>query len=105
MIAKTDRRAFVATFGPALAALRSEFGVRSVLCEGGPRLFGSLVAAGLADELFLTLSPVLAGRDLDPRLSLLEGAQLLPDRSVTGDLMSVRRHGSHLFLRYRLPHV
>lgn len=90
--------------GAAIETLH-EAGLEQILCEGGPRLFGSLVAAGLADELFLTLSPVLAGRDLDPRLSLLEGAQLLPDRSVVGDLVSVRRQGSHLFLRYRLPHV
>lgn len=44
-----------------LADLRSCHGVRLLLCEGGPTLFGSLVAAGLCDELFLTLSPMLAG--------------------------------------------
>ncbi len=36
-------------------------GARHILCEGGPRLNSSLVAAGLVDELCLTLSPKLAG--------------------------------------------
>jgi riboflavin biosynthesis pyrimidine reductase len=36
-------------------------GLRRVLCEGGPHLFGEAIAAGCVDELALTLSPVLAG--------------------------------------------
>ncbi|MCS5719906.1 pyrimidine reductase family protein [Herbiconiux sp. CPCC 205763] len=36
-------------------------GLPQVLCEGGPRLFGDLIAADLVDELCLTLSPVLEG--------------------------------------------
>ena len=38
-------------------------GLRRVLCEGGPRLFGDLIAADAVDELCLTVSPVLAGGD------------------------------------------
>lgn len=45
----------------ALAWLRGERGIRSLLCEGGPTLHGELQAAGLVDELFLTLAPKLAG--------------------------------------------
>jgi riboflavin biosynthesis pyrimidine reductase len=85
----------------ALAALRAR-GHELVLSEGGPTLFTSLVAAGLVDELFLTVSPLLAGRSGLPRLSLADGAELLPDVHVAGDLESIRRHGSHLFLRYAL---
>ncbi len=44
----------------ALAELRAR-GLAQVLCEGGPALAGALVAAGLADELCLTTSPLLAG--------------------------------------------
>ena len=44
-----------------LARLRAEHGVRSVLCEGGPNLNASLLPAGLIDELFLSIAPVLAG--------------------------------------------
>jgi 5-amino-6-(5-phosphoribosylamino)uracil reductase len=43
-----------------LAALQSR-GLRRVLCEGGPGLFGDLIAADAVDELCLTVSPVLAG--------------------------------------------
>lgn len=38
-------------------------GLRRVLCEGGPRLFGDLIAEDSVDELCLTISPVLAGGD------------------------------------------
>ncbi len=44
-----------------LARLRTEHGVRSVLCEGGPTLNASLLPAGLVDELFLAIAPALAG--------------------------------------------
>lgn len=43
-----------------LADLRSR-GARRILCEGGPTLLGEWVAAGVVDELCLTVSPVLAG--------------------------------------------
>lgn len=36
-------------------------GLGMMLCEGGPHLMGSLTAAGLVDELCLTLAPLLAG--------------------------------------------
>lgn len=36
-------------------------GLAHVLCEGGPALLGDLVAAGLLDELCLTVSPALVG--------------------------------------------
>lgn len=45
-----------------LAALH-ERGLRRVLCEGGPRLFGDLIAADVVDELCLTISPILTGGD------------------------------------------
>ena len=78
-------------------------GRRLVLSEGGPHVFGSLLAAGLVDELFLTISPLLVGRSgLDERLALVEGEDLLPDGPVRGRLLGVRRDESHLFLRYEL---
>ncbi len=43
-----------------LGSLREE-GVRALLCEGGPTLHGALQAAGLVDELFLTIAPKLTG--------------------------------------------
>jgi riboflavin-specific deaminase-like protein len=44
-----------------LSHLRVERGVRALLCEGGPRLHGQLIDAGLVDELFVTHAPKLAG--------------------------------------------
>jgi riboflavin biosynthesis pyrimidine reductase len=85
----------------AVAALR-ERGHNLILSEGGPTLFTSFLAVGVVDELFLTVSPLLAGRAGVPRLSLADGAELLPDVRVAGDLLSIRRHGDHLFLRYAI---
>ena len=53
-------------------------------------------------ELFVTVSPLLAGRDGRPRLGLVEGAELLPGADEPAELLSVRRSDAHLFLRYRL---
>jgi len=97
----------VVSLGPALqvrdavAALRAR-GHDLLLSEGGPTMAGSLAGADLLDELFLTLSPLLAGRDGGERLSFVEGVELLPDRRVGGNLLGVRRGGSHLFLRYEV---
>jgi 5-amino-6-(5-phosphoribosylamino)uracil reductase len=49
-----------------LTHLSTTHGVRLLLCEGGSMLFGALVRAGLCDELFLTISPWLAGGDGPP---------------------------------------
>jgi riboflavin biosynthesis pyrimidine reductase len=47
----------------ALRRLRDR-GADVVLCEGGPTLLGELVAAGLLDELCLTITPVMGGDPL-----------------------------------------
>ena len=84
-----------------LAFLESR-GFRVVLTEGGPTLFGELLAASLVDEVFLTLAPQLAGRGpAADRLNLVEGAALTPGTSWAG-LRSVMRSNDHLFLRYQL---
>ena len=73
-----------------------------VLTEGGPRLLGQFAAGGLLDELFLTISPVLAGRGNTPRPGLVAGRELLPGRMEPAELLAVRQHGSYLFLRYAM---
>jgi riboflavin biosynthesis pyrimidine reductase len=85
----------------AIAELRLR-GHDVILTEGGPHVVGELVARGLLDEAFITVSPVLAGRDRDERLGMIAGAELLPDHGVWSRLLSVRRHGDFLFTRYRL---
>jgi riboflavin biosynthesis pyrimidine reductase len=83
-----------------LEAARAE-GHRRLLTEGGPTLLGHFLADQVLDELFLTLSPLVAGRSSgDGRLSLVEGIELLPGTGGWAALLSVRVHGSHLFLRY-----
>lgn len=77
-----------------LGGLREE-GVRTVMCEGGPTLHDSLQAAGLVDELFLTIAPKLSGGEA-PRI--IEGP--LPD--VVGlDLVWLLEEQGELFARYR----
>lgn len=79
----------------ALGWLLAERGIRSVLCEGGPTLHGRLREGGLADELFLTIAPKIAGGE-GPRI--LEGA--LPD--VEGvELAWLLESEGELFARYR----
>jgi len=47
--------------GPDLVAALARRGLLRVLCEGGPALFGTLIADGVVDELCLTTSPYLVG--------------------------------------------
>jgi riboflavin biosynthesis pyrimidine reductase len=86
----------------AVAVLRGR-GHERILSEAGPHVFGSLLADALVDELFLTVSPLLAGRIVDARrFALVEGVELIPQVRRGGRLASVRRSDDHLFLRYLL---
>jgi riboflavin-specific deaminase-like protein len=79
----------------ALEWLLKERGIDSVLCEGGPTLHGRLREGGLADELFLTTAPKIAGGE-GPRI--LEGA--LPDIDQV-ELAWLLESEGELFARYR----
>ena len=57
----------------ALAMLRAEYGVKSLVCEGGGSLLRSLAAADLVDEIHLTLAPILFGGVAAPTLTGLPG--------------------------------
>jgi riboflavin biosynthesis pyrimidine reductase len=86
-----------------VVSLLRERGHDRILSEAGPTVFGAFLDAGLVDEVFLTLSPLLAGDEPgDGRLHLVEGASWVPGSGPSGRLLSVRRDGSHLFLRYAL---
>jgi len=84
----------------ALVELAMRHGVESLLCEGGPALAGELLAAGLVDELFLSVSPKLAGGDPPggPAPRIVSGAELEPAAEL--ELRGVLESDSHLFLRY-----
>jgi riboflavin biosynthesis pyrimidine reductase len=86
------------TLTTALRRLRSDYGVRSLLCEGGPTLFGALMQEGLVDELFLTLSPMLAGGGRGPTIS--SGPELADPQTVR--LQWLLERNASLYLRYTL---
>jgi riboflavin biosynthesis pyrimidine reductase len=69
-----------------------------VLCEGGPTLNGALLGEGVVDELFLTISPLLADRPAP--LTIVEAAGL--DEPVSLELVWVLEAEGMLFLRYAL---
>lgn len=72
-----------------------------LLVEGGPRVLGTFLAEGALDELFLTLAPQIAGRDTSTeRPGLVMGQIFAPEHPLWGTLVSVKRGGNHLFLRY-----
>ena len=85
----------------AVEVIRAE-GHDVILSEAGPVVMGQLVRQQLVDDLFLTVSPVLAGRVKgDGTKGLVEGVHLLRDHPASMRLVDARRQASHLFLRYQ----
>jgi riboflavin-specific deaminase-like protein len=79
----------------ALRHLRTELGIRALLCEGGPGTHAQLQREELADELFLTIAPKLAG-GLEP--NVIEGE--LPE-VIEMELVWLLANEGELFARYR----
>jgi riboflavin biosynthesis pyrimidine reductase len=80
-----------------LADLRAR-GVAALLSEGGPTLNSAMLGAGLVDELFLTIAPVLTGEP--DAIRIVEGAPL--PAPLRGRPVWVLRARGELFLRYAL---
>ncbi|NYG57148.1 riboflavin biosynthesis pyrimidine reductase [Nocardioides daedukensis] len=80
----------------ALAAL-ADLGHRVVLCEGGPRWLGELVAADRVDELCLSISPMMGGDPLP--------VSVTPPGSPPAafELRDTMIEANTLFLRYERP--
>lgn len=84
-----------------LAAAGLGAGAR-VLVESGPTSTSGYLAEGALDELFLTRAPILVGRaKTPPSLGLVEGRVFRPGMA-RARLLSARRGGDFLFLRYAL---
>ena len=83
-----------------LATLRADYGVKRLVCEGGAQIFRALLAAGLVDELHVTLAPRIFGGEKAPALTGLTGA-FLP-ASVPLALEKMEVIGGECFLRYRV---
>jgi 5-amino-6-(5-phosphoribosylamino)uracil reductase len=84
------------TLTTMLRRLRADYGVRSLLCEGGPTVFGAMLHEDLVDELFLTISPCLAGGGMDPTIT--RGPEL-PELALLEPRWILEHEGA-LFLRY-----
>jgi riboflavin biosynthesis pyrimidine reductase len=85
----------------ALSELHDRLHVETLLCEGGPHLNGDMLRAGLVDELFLSVAPLLAGGDPTdgaPALRIFAGSELEPPARL--ELVSALECDSRLFLRY-----
>jgi riboflavin biosynthesis pyrimidine reductase len=87
------------TYATVLSRLRHDFGVRALLCEGGPSVYRALLAEDVADQLFLSLSPQIAGGGDSPTIAmgpaLPEPAQMI--------LEAILECEGTLFLRYARP--
>jgi riboflavin-specific deaminase-like protein len=81
-----------------LARLRADHGIRSLICEGGPTLVSYMLAAGLIDELFLSLAPKLAGGGDEPTITT---GPALPE-PVNADLVWLCEADHTLFTRWRI---
>ena len=79
-----------------------EYKVRTIACEGGARLFRSLLERGLVDQLNLTIAPYLFGGVNAPTLTGLS-KDFLP-ASVPCTLREMRVVGDECFLTYRIRH-
>lgn len=86
------------TLTTVLRRLRWDFGIRSLLCEGGPTLFNGLLQERLVDEVFLTLAPKLSGGGTAPGVT--SGPELPElDRLAIEWLLE---SSDSLYLRYRV---
>lgn len=81
----------------AARAALAERGLTQVLCEGGPHLLGSLLAADQVDELCLTVAPLLAGSGAG---RIVAGPGCPPRRL---GLTQVLESDGNLLLRYARP--
>jgi riboflavin biosynthesis pyrimidine reductase len=95
-----EERADVGGLGRLLAG---RWGVRTIVCEGGPRLYGSMLRERITLDEFLTVSPLVLGDDGEGthRPSLVEGLRFTPGRAPRSRLLTVRTGGDHLYLRSR----
>jgi riboflavin biosynthesis pyrimidine reductase len=97
----------------AMKILRQEFGIRYLLCEGGPVVYGLMLRAGLIDEKFLTVAPLDAGQQIPAeqesvpwkqpgmRPTIFSGTGFTKEHLVRWRWLSCRKSGDLQFNRYR----
>lgn len=82
----------------ALGKIGARFGVRTLMLEGGGRINGGMLAAGLIDELSVLVAPIADGRVGTP--ALFDDDDATPRRLVLEAVE--RRADDALWLRYRV---
>ena len=85
---------------PSMMKHLHDFGLRVVMCEGGPTLNAELFAAHAVDELFITVGSLLVG-GTNP-LTMIHGD--LPE-TVQARLVSIYEREGELFLRYAFDYT
>jgi riboflavin biosynthesis pyrimidine reductase len=83
-----------------LEKIASRFGVKTLMLEGGGKINGSLLRAGLIDEVSVIVSPVADGRMGTPALFDVDGDDVQPHRLALDSVE--RRADDTLWLRYRV---
>lgn len=83
-----------------LCRVLSERGIGRLLVEGGGEVNMAFWEAGLVDEVYLTLCPVVIGGRNAPTAA--DGAGFAADRLRNLRLLESRRVGQEFFLRYRV---
>lgn len=87
-------------FAHALEWLRKTWSVKRLLCEGGGEVNAALFEAGLVDEVFVTIAPLLLGGMRAPTLSDGWGVAKLADAAQFA-LKEMRQVGDELYAVFR----
>ena len=74
-------------------------GIKRLAILGGGKLVASVLAAGLIDELWLTVCPLILGGADAP--TPVEGKGFLADLAPKLELLTVKQVGGEVFLHYR----
>ncbi|MEG4113092.1 MULTISPECIES: RibD family protein [unclassified Microcoleus] len=74
-------------------------GIKRLAILGGGKLVASVLAAGLVDELWLTVCPLILGGADAP--TPVEGEGFLADLAPKLELLAVKQVGQEVFLHYR----
>lgn len=84
-----------------LRLLRTRYGCRRALSEGGPTFNAAVLRADVLDELFLTFAPKLvAGQGK----TIVDGPQFPFKQWPLLELVTLYEQASELFFRYRVRH-